>query len=96
MAPGEGDTWHARCHTHKQHVIYVEGGGHVGGVIQPPPMKATKRKKRQKKKKKWRGKSQKGRRLCVERIRIERFLDQFIGGEEQKRKEKKEREKIKE
>ena len=31
MAPGEGDTWHARCHTHKLHVIYVEGGGHVGG-----------------------------------------------------------------
>ena len=31
MAPREGDTWHARCHTHKLHVIYVEGGGHVGG-----------------------------------------------------------------
>ena len=54
MAPGEGDNWHARCHTYKMHVIYVEGGGHVAGdglgVIHPPPIKApndiTKRKKR--------------------------------------------------
>ena len=47
MALGEGDTWHARCHTHKLHLIYVEGGGHGDGVglgIHPPQIKATKRK----------------------------------------------------
>ena len=75
MAPGEGDTWHARCHTHKLHLIYVEGGEHggVGGVVGGLVG----------------GKSQRGRRLCVERSRTERLLDKFIGGEEQKRKERK-------
>ena len=64
------------CHTHKLHVIYVEGGGGGGGggdMIHPPPIKATnditKRKKRQIKKgewsreKEWCGKSQRGRKL---------------------------------
>ena len=49
MAPAEGDTCHARFHTHKLHLIYVEGGGHGEGgggggggcVIHPPPIKAT-------------------------------------------------------
>ena len=81
MASGEGDTWHARCHTHKMHVIYVEGGGHVGGggggggVIQPPPIKATKRKKRQKKKKESGG----GKRVAWEKPKRE----EAVRGEEQ-------------
>ena len=31
MAPGEDDTWHARCHTHRLHVSRLLGGGHGGG-----------------------------------------------------------------
>ena len=44
MAPGKGDTWHAKCHTH---VIYVEGGGGIKITND-----ITKRKERKKKKKK--------------------------------------------
>ena len=35
MAPGEDDTWHARCQTHRLHVSRLLGGGHVG-VSHPP------------------------------------------------------------
>ena len=35
MAPGEGDTWHAKCHTHRLHVSRNLGGGHVGGESPP-------------------------------------------------------------
>ena len=72
-----------------------------GGVDSPPTDQSYKKKGKAKKKKKrkveeekeWCGKSQRGRRLCVERSRTKRLLDQFIGGEDQKRKERKEREK---
>ena len=35
MPPREGDTWHARCHTHRLHVSRLLGGGHVGGESPP-------------------------------------------------------------
>ena len=75
----------------------------VGGDSTPHRSKLQKERKGKKKKKRkveeekeWRGKSQRGRRLCVERSKTERLLDQFAGGEEQKRKERKQREKRKE
>ena len=72
------------------------------GADSPPTDQSYKKKEKAKKKRKveeekeWCGKIQRGRRLCVERSRIERLLDQFVGGEEQKRNERKEREKRKE
>ena len=40
MAPGEGDTWHARCHTHKLHVSrLLRRKTCGGGLIHPQPIK---------------------------------------------------------
>ena len=46
MAPGEGDTLHARCHTHKLHVSRLLRRRTCGGVIHPPPIKALIKKKK--------------------------------------------------
>ena len=47
MAPGEDDTWHARCHTHRlQHVINVREEDMGGeGVSHPPTDQSFNRKK---------------------------------------------------
>ena len=71
MALGEGDTWNARCHTHKLQAVYVEGGG---------PIKATtKRKKMQKKRKKKEKKVEEGERVAWERPKRE----EVVPGEKQ-------------
>ena len=58
MAPGEGDTWHGRCHTHRlQHVIDVREEDMGGRVIHPPPIKFAiekKNKGNKKNKNQWR------------------------------------------
>ena len=50
MAPGEGDTWHGRCHTHRlQHVIDVREEDMGGEGDSPPTDQVCNRKKKQRK-----------------------------------------------
>ena len=48
IAPGEDDTWNARCHANRLHVSSLLEGGHVGGES-PPSIKVCYRKKKQRK-----------------------------------------------
>ena len=97
MAPGEDDTWHARCHTHR-----LLGGGHVRRVIQPPPIKfAIEKKNKGNKKKsmeriKKKKRKERERRLCVrereprgrESEKGRKLVDQFVGGRKEKKRKK--------
>ena len=82
MAPREGDTWHARCHTYR---LQHEGGGHVregrgGGVwvvIHPPPIKVLIKHEQNNRKRKPKKEMKKGGYWANLEMRL---LGQFVGG----------------
>ena len=71
MAPGEGGTWHTRCHTDKLHerLPWEED---MWGADSPPPIKACNRKTNKIKSIEIIKRKQKKKRLCVERKRTKR------------------------
>ena len=88
MAHGEGNTWYAKCHTHKLHVSRLLRRRTYGGVIHPPSIKVFKKKINRKREKSQRKRGRGG--LCME----ERLLGQFVGGRKERKVRKKIRKKI--